>query len=153
MTPDQYVKNAIRTESQSYSEIASRLCEKESIRLLHAAVGLQTEAGEFADPLKKFVFYGKEYDRTNLAEELSDMMWYIAIACDELGVDLEQLMKTNIEKLQSRFPEKFDSNQAINRDLDKEKQVLEQGFNDGGNNERDKNRSEHRESKERQTEV
>lgn len=126
MDANQYVKQATRTESQNFDEIGSRLCEKRNIRLLHAAMGLETEVGEFMDPLKKHIFYGKEIDTVNLAEELGDMFWYIAIACDELGVKPLELMEKNIAKLKARFPDKFSSKDAIERDTSKERKILEQ---------------------------
>lgn len=98
------------------------------IRLQHASMGLQTEVGEFTDPLKKFMFYGKQPSMVNLAEEIGDILWYCAIACDALGVTMEQVMETNINKLRDRFPDKFDNNLANNRDLNKEHQTLNEGL-------------------------
>ena len=96
-----------------------------NIRLLHAAMGLVTEAGEFLDVLKKFMFYGKPIDRVNLAEELGDSQWYAAIGCDALGVTMIETMNKNIRKLKKRFPDKFESHLAIHRDLDAERSILE----------------------------
>lgn len=125
MTPTEYVKNAVRTESRDFTHIGMRLSSIKNIRLLHAAMGLETEVGEFMDPLKKFFYYGKELDSVNLAEEIGDMMWYIAIACDTLEVDLQKIMETNIAKLKARYPNKFTEDDAVNRDLNTERQILE----------------------------
>lgn len=125
MNTKEYVQNALRTESCDMGAVAQRMVDKRSIRLNHAAMGMVTEAAEFTDALKKLFFYGKQVDTTNLVEELGDLCWYIAIACDELDVSLEQVMNINIKKLQKRFPEKFTEAHAIDRDLDAERQVLE----------------------------
>jgi len=44
-----------------------------------------------------------------------------------LGIDLESGMEKNIAKLRNRFPDKFDSDQAINRNTDAERVILEGG--------------------------
>lgn len=129
MTPQEYVANAVRTESNDFMAIKERFGKEEIIRLIHASQGMQTESAEFTDVLKKYLFYGKETDRTNMAEEIGDIMWYVAIACDALGVDLEEVMKTNINKLKARFPDKFTESDAVNRNLDKERETLEEGHN------------------------
>ena len=126
MGPSDYVKNAVKTESNDFKKISERLSKEDNIRLLHAAMGLETEVGEFMDPLKKFFYYGKELDKVNLAEEVGDMMWYIAIACDTLNVDLGKIMETNIKKLQARYPSKFTEEDAVERDLKTERKILEE---------------------------
>ena len=95
-------------------------------RLLHAAMGMTTESGEFLDPLKKHLFYGKPLDSTNLKEELGDLLWYIAIACDALDTTIEDEMIRVINKLKTRFPDKFSSDHAIHRDLTAERKALEE---------------------------
>jgi hypothetical protein len=52
-------------------------------------------------------------------------MWYIAILLRELDLDFESLLQLNIDKLKARFPEKFTESHALNRDLDKERDILE----------------------------
>ncbi len=126
MNSRDYIKDATRTESTDFSSMNTRLTEDGTKRLLHAGIGLSTEAGEFLDALKKHIFYGKELDRVNLAEEMGDMFWYLAIACDELGVEFESLMERNIAKLKARYGEKFTEERAENRDLGTEREILEQ---------------------------
>ena len=125
MNSKDYIQNAIRTESTDFTSMNTRLNEDGTKRLLHAGIGLSTEAGEFLDALKKHIFYGKELDRVNLKEEMGDLFWYLAIACDELGVEFEPLMETNIAKLKARYGEKFTEHKAENRDLDTERTILE----------------------------
>ena len=125
ITSANYVDNATRTESMDFEAIAKRICDPDTIRLLHSAMGLSTEAGEFLDMLKKHIFYGKELDLTNAKEEIGDSMWYVAIAIDVLRTTLNDVMQGNINKLRQRYPEKFSSEDAINRNLDKEREILE----------------------------
>jgi len=94
------------------------------IRLDHAAKGMVTEAGEFNDALKKHVFYNRPLDRVNLVEELGDVLWYVAIACDVLGVSLEDVCNANLRKLKARYPEKFTEDRAATRSIEDELEAM-----------------------------
>lgn len=125
MNHKEYVKHVLNLESNDFKILGARLSEPKIIRLLHASIGLTTESGEFIDALKKYIFYGKPIDEVNLAEELGDLFWYIGLACDELGVDFESVWEKNIAKLKARYPEKFTEKAALNRNLNKERGILE----------------------------
>lgn len=120
-----YIEKAIKTESKDFDKISNRLQDKSMIRLLHAGMGLATESAEFLDALKKAIYYGKELDKVNLAEEMGDILWYCATTLDELGVSFEEVMEKNIAKLEARYPEKFTEEKAENRDLKTERDILE----------------------------
>lgn len=93
-------------------------------RLFHAIIGAVTEASELADALEKTIATNKP-DIVNVLEEFGDINWYEAIAVDALGGDFEELLNRNIAKLKARFPDKFTSENAIVRDLEKERSILE----------------------------
>jgi len=95
-------------------------------RLLHAVIGKVTEAAEALDNLKKHIFYGKPIDEVNLIEEQGDGHWYDAILYDALGADPEETLQKNIAKLMVRYPHKFESEQALTRDLEAERKTLEE---------------------------
>ena len=78
------------------------------------------------DALKKHIYYGKDLDKVNLREEAGDLLWYISIMLDVLGTTYEECMQINIEKLAARYPNKFTEEDAIKRDLKKERKILEQ---------------------------
>lgn len=84
-------------------------------RLMHAQLGLSSEAGEFADALKRHTIYGKELDRENLKEELGDLLWYMALAANALGESLGTIAAANIAKLRDRYPEKYTDADALAR--------------------------------------
>ncbi len=129
MNSKSYIKDAIKTESDNFQAMNERLNDDGLKRLLHAGIGLSTEAGEFLDALKKHIFYGKELDKVNLAEEMGDLFWYMAIVADELGFEFEEVMERNITKLKARYGEKFSEEKAENRDLNTERNILnEQSF-------------------------
>jgi NTP pyrophosphatase (non-canonical NTP hydrolase) len=122
---NEYQKLAAVTESADYASIEKRLLTIRGMRLLHAHLGISSEGGEVADQLKKWLFYGKELDTVNLAEEIGDLFWYCALACNELGIDFESVMEQNIAKLKARYGDKFSAQSALNRDLTKERALLE----------------------------
>lgn len=125
MNPKDFVKVSVMRESKDQEKIKQRLQDTDTVRLLHAMIGLTTESGEIQDQMKKHIFYGKAIDKVNLVEELGDLMWYIAIASDVLGVSLEDIMAKNNEKLEARYGKVFTESAALNRDLDKEREILE----------------------------
>lgn len=122
---DNYIENVVKTESPTTPELVARLASPENVRLLHAAIGMCTEAGEFIDQLKKHIFYGKPLDKVNLKEEIGDLMFYIGVAMDVLETDFDTEQRKNIAKLKARYGEKFSSKAAIERDLGKERKILE----------------------------
>lgn len=118
MQDKQFIKDAIRTESPNFFQ--------PNVRILHAAIGCVTESGELLDALKKQIFYGRELDTVNVKEEAGDILWYLAILFDELGTDFETESTRVINKLKTRFPDKFTEETVYNRDLETERKSLEE---------------------------
>lgn len=121
MTPDEYIEKALRTESKDY--------QFEGIygvtpRMEHAIMGIVTEGGELMDDVKKAKIYHEKIDKKHIIEEAGDVMWYLAILADSLGISFEEIWEANINKLKARYPKKYSDFEAVNRDLDKEKQAL-----------------------------
>lgn len=123
MTPEQYQQLALRTEAP-VGKAALMLDGKRQIRLLHGAMGVATEGGELLDTMKKHIYYQKPLDTGNLFEECGDVMWYVAIICNEMGWPLGEVMAANINKLKTRYPEKFSPECATNRNLEAEQFAL-----------------------------
>ena len=77
-------------------------------RLLTASIGISAESGEFMEIVKKMIFQGKPANNDNLEHlkiELGDIMWYVAQACMALEVDMNDVLDTNIKKLEKRYPD------------------------------------------------
>ena len=51
----------------------------------------------------------------HMKRELGDVMWYIAQACIALDITMDDVIETNIEKLESRYPGGFDAYLSNNR--------------------------------------
>ena len=106
MTGAEYQKLAMRTASDldTYGLI------------LNGVMGLNGEAGECIDIVKKHLFQGHELDKEKLIDELSDVLWYAAITSEGLGVTLDDVMRHNVEKLQKRYPNGFSAERSIHRE-------------------------------------
>ena len=111
ITPNIYQDECLRTNS-GYDGYP----DKKLAQLQNGLMGLNGEAGECIDILKKVLFQGHELDREHLAEELGDVLWYVAISADALGYPLERIMIMNRDKLVARYPYGFDSERSVNRD-------------------------------------
>ena len=70
--------------------------------LEYVALGLASEAGEFAGKVKKMIRDNK-YDLEAMASELGDVLWYVARAAAELDLHLSDIAQENVEKLKSRM--------------------------------------------------
>jgi len=126
MNMKEYQELANKTNTPKVDSIIERFSNEKNVNLMHASMGLNTEASEFTDMLKKSIYYGKPLDEVNLLEELGDLMWYTALALTALNSDFETIMKMNIEKLSKRYPNlEFSEDKAINRDIDVERKTLE----------------------------
>ena len=72
-------------------------------RLATAGIGLAAESGEFLEIVKKMVFQGKPWNddnREHLIIELGDTMWYVMQACMALDVDINDVVRRNVSKLE-----------------------------------------------------
>jgi NTP pyrophosphatase (non-canonical NTP hydrolase) len=95
---------------------------------IHMVLGMVTEVGELADIFKKAMAYKKDIDWVNVKEEVGDILWYIANFCNGNNFNPEDIFSINIAKLKARYPEKFTEQHANNRNLERERTVLEDGF-------------------------
>jgi NTP pyrophosphatase (non-canonical NTP hydrolase) len=78
----------------------------ERFRAVYPALGLASEAGEVAGKVKK-VLRDQEgkFDPAStlaIADELGDVLWYVAVLAADLGLSLDRIASENLEKLRSR---------------------------------------------------
>ena len=70
-------------------------------------LGLVGESGEVAEKFKKVIrdknSEMSEVDREEIAKELGDVLWYIATIARYMEVPLEEIIKKNLDKAQSRY--------------------------------------------------
>lgn len=93
--------------------------DESKINVLHACVGICTEAGEAADAGKKYGFYNKPIDRENVVEELGDLEFYMQALRSELGITREETLIANMHKLtkgpNARYKNGYSDQAAIER--------------------------------------
>lgn len=93
-------------------------------RIAHGIIGMATEVGELIENLEAWIKTG-EADWVNLAEEIGDVNFYEAILTDAAGTTIDRCNEAVIEKLRKRYPNGFSAQRAAQRDLDVERQALE----------------------------
>jgi len=123
-----YLSKTGEYEAFVASRISPHAMRSNSIRAVHIAFGLTTEAGEFADILKKGItknLLWDELDKVNMKEELGDLLFYIQDAATMLDTSIEELAAINEAKLTARYPKGFTKEATDNRDLEAERAVLE----------------------------
>lgn len=114
-----------KTYQELSARTGARLANKQ-LDNIHMAMGMSTEAGELLDVFKKELAYGKEPDWINVEEEIGDEMWYIAGLCTINNLNFDKILEKNVQKLRVRYPELFTEEDANNRKLDIERNILEQ---------------------------
>ncbi len=75
--------------------------------MLTGAMGICSEAGELMEIVKKISFQGKPLNDENhfhMKRELGDIMWYWVNMCTALGLDPNEVIAENVNKLKSRYP-------------------------------------------------
>ena len=121
---EEFVSAVTSEASTNFVDFADRIGELDREganieRLLTAGVGINAEGGEFLEIVKKMVFQGKpwnEDNRDHLIIELGDLLWYVAQATMALNVSFDEVIETNIKKLEKRYPSgAFDIYKSENR--------------------------------------
>ena len=126
MTINEYEKVAMRTNDGLASQrVYSLLMKKDRDylgrlpdpgELIEGALGLTGEAGEVADHIKKHIFHEHFLDKYHLVKELGDVMWYVVLLCHAIDIDVEEVLRLNIDKLKDRYPGGFSVEASKNRE-------------------------------------
>ena len=101
-----YQREAFKTANKSLSD---------RDMLANGVIGLAGESGEIAEIVKKHLYQGHDFDKNSIKKEIGDVMWYVALICTSVGVDLGEILDANIAKLRERYGEKFESEKSIHR--------------------------------------
>ena len=122
----EFVEEVTSEESNQLSPMARRLSILEGTDgkvnmslLLTGGIGLSSETGEFNEIIKKCIFQGKPLnDETvfHCKRELGDIIWYWSTTCRSLGLDPNEVINENVNKLKARYPGgEFDVHYSENR--------------------------------------
>jgi NTP pyrophosphatase (non-canonical NTP hydrolase) len=94
---DEYQKRALSTVLTTEDKFKD---------LLHWVLGINGESGEIAEKVKKIIRDKNgevsDEDKKELAKEIGDVLWYLAVFADQLGMSLDDIARQNLDKLQSR---------------------------------------------------
>jgi len=94
---DEYQRQAIRTNLSNDDPLKE---------LMQQVLGIGDEAGEVLAIFKKWIRDQDAdvaaLDKNNVAKELGDVLWYVAVLADDLGISLNAIAESNITKLSSR---------------------------------------------------
>ncbi len=83
--------------------------------LINSVMGLCGESGEAIDIVKKWLAQGHALDKEHLAKELGDIAWYLAEAATALDLSLGDILQANLDKLEKRYPDGFDTRRSLSR--------------------------------------
>ena len=108
MTGNEYQRLAMTTLNPNLS--------KKDI-LINGVMGLCGESGEAIDIVKKHLHQGHPLDREKLIKELGDIAWYLAETAYALDISLDKVLENNIDKLKARYPDGFDTQKSIHREV------------------------------------
>ena len=124
----EFVKEVTSGESLSSMQMYNRIIDIETTEskmgvnmalLMTGAIGISAEGGEFMEIVKKCVFQGKPMDEDtqfHAKRELGDIMWYWMNSCTALGIDPNDVIAENVNKLKKRYPGgEFDVHYSENR--------------------------------------
>ena len=124
----EFVREVTSGESLSSMQMYNRIIDIETTEsqmgvnmalLMTGAIGISAEGGEFMEIVKKCVFQGKPMDEDtqfHAKRELGDIMWYWMNSCTALGIDPNDVIAENVNKLKKRYPGgEFDVHYSENR--------------------------------------
>ncbi|MGC9046922.1 MAG: nucleoside triphosphate pyrophosphohydrolase family protein [Minisyncoccia bacterium] len=74
---------------------------------VYPTLGLAGEVGEVVEKIKKVIRDKNniinEETKTNISQEMGDVLWYLAQLATELNLSLEDIAQSNLDKLYSRL--------------------------------------------------
>lgn len=109
MTPKEYIKNVLITESRDFTPLKERFSQTRNIRLLHGAIGLASELAEIRQLAGE-----DEIDEINLKEEIGDIFWYVGIMSDELKVDPEDIFDAGTVLMDTEVQDSEEKKEQLN---------------------------------------
>lgn len=106
MNLEQYRRSAMRTRG-TFRDIQEEM--------QFSALELTAEAGEVANLVYKCVYQGHHLDADKIVEELGDVLWGLASMCTALGMNMNVLTVSNLDKLRRRYPNGFSTHDSVSR--------------------------------------
>ena len=105
MTFGEYQQKAARTMNPALDKDKT---------LHHALFASCAELGEVHSIFQK-EHQGHKLDREHLVKEIGDVFWCLAELCTVCCIDMDEVSRTNIEKLEARYPNGFEAEKSLYR--------------------------------------
>jgi len=105
LTFNEYQRLARRTQNNELKTIEKRY---------HALHGMSAEVGEIHGIYQK-VYQGHIFNPKDFMKELGDLLWFLAELCDTYNIQLEDIARMNIKKLENRYPDGFSVARSVDR--------------------------------------
>ncbi len=122
--PSSDIEALVNIRAKDWTELQN--LSPQIVRILHCILGLQSELEELTQPILDHLMEGKPLDLVNLMEEMGDHSWYLSIGLDAVGFSFsEALHRNRVKLLEKRFKKGYSDKDALNRDLDSEREALE----------------------------
>jgi len=107
----------VKTLAKSGEEILATLTP-EKAHVIHMSLGVAGEAGELVDEVKKYIAYGREFNRENVVKEMGDIEFYLEGLRQGTGITRDEVLKANMEKLSERYKGFIYSDEAADARVD-----------------------------------
>lgn len=101
----------------TYQQLASRTMNPALGReetLQHALYMCCAEIGEVHSLFQK-KYQGHDINRVHLVKEIGDVLWGLSELCTVFNINMDEVARTNIEKLLERYPNGFEVDKSLNR--------------------------------------
>ena len=101
----------------TYQQLAARTMNPALGReetLQHALYMCCAEVGEIHSLFQK-KYQGHDISREHLVKEIGDTLGGLAELCTVCNINMDEVARTNIEKLQARYPNGFSVDTSLNR--------------------------------------
>lgn len=105
-------------EIKEFQELSTRTMNESlsfNEKVANMIFGINGEAGEVTDILKKHLYHNHELDLDHLKEEIGDVMFYIVNLATLYGFDMEEILQDNVAKLALRYKKGFTTEESIKR--------------------------------------
>lgn len=126
MTSEEFLKEVLKRENKDWAGMRWRFEPVVMMRLGHGICGVCNEAGELMEHWKKAVFMGtglashdvelRHKTKLQILEELGDLMYFVTLVMDSIGVSLEEVYAANVAKLTRRYGDEFSAEKCEKRD-------------------------------------
>ena len=99
-------------EYQELCKLTAKKFDNQESELSSWGLGVAGEAGDIASCIKKLLFHKNEAIKDGIKENVGDVIWYVAMICNVLGWNLDEILEENIKKLKERYPQGFTEKDA-----------------------------------------